>query len=289
MSRETIQANFLMQQKASPGTVSELLPLVVRKDIPHPHWDEVAWQHTDFLSLYIVQRGRGTHVIDGIAFEIVRGDVYAMTLGQTHYLAHCQQLVMETLHFRPSVLTDEEWQVIGQPQAGRWLHTTPTVHETISEMLSELKQAWNQHSSLSAVLTRALFIRLLIRLGRLRDNAEPTCAPLPSEPIIAAAIRHFDAHFTEPLRIEQIARAVFLSPDHFTEIFTRVMGRTPSDYLRHLRIERAKALLHSTDESIARVGLRAGFSDPAYFTRAFRRATGQTPKHWRKDAQHPSD
>lgn len=99
---------------------------------------------------------------------------------------------------------------------------------------------------------------------------------------VATAVRYMDAHFAEPLRIEQIAASVFLSADRFTEVFTQVMGRTPRDYLRHLRLERAKALLARTDRAVAAVGVESGFGEPAYFTRVFRSATGMTPSAYRR-------
>jgi transcriptional regulator GlxA family with amidase domain len=91
-----------------------------------------------------------------------------------------------------------------------------------------------------------------------------------------------DTHFAEPLRIEQIAASLFLSADRFTEIFTRAMGRTPRDYLRHLRLERARALLAKTDEAVAEIGVQAEFGEPAYFIRVFREATGMTPSPYRR-------
>ena len=60
------------------------------------------------------------------------------------------------------------------------------------------------------------------------------------------------------------------------------MGRTPRDYLRHLRLERARALLAKTDEAVAEIGVQAGFGEPAYFTRVFHDATGMTPSAYRR-------
>ena len=93
-----------------------------------------------------------------------------------------------------------------------------------------------------------------------------------------------DERFAEPLRVEQVAASVFLSPDRFTEVFARTMGRTPRDYIRHLRVERARRLLETTALSVSEVGQQAGFGEAAYFTRVFRAATGMTPTEFRKRA-----
>ncbi len=98
-------------------------------------------------------------------------------------------------------------------------------------------------------------------------------------------MRYLDAHFADPLRIEQVAASVFLSPDRFTEVFARTMGRTPRGYLRHLRIECARRLLLTAALPVSEVGARAGFGEAAYFTRAFRAATGLTPRAFRARGQ----
>ena len=118
------------------------------------------------------------------------------------------------------------------------------------------------------------------RVPALSEFAPPPSSA-PREATVAAAVRFLDAHFDEPLRVEQVAASVFLSPDRFTEVFARTMGRTPRDYIRHLRVERARLLLNTTSLSVSEVGRQAGFGEAAYFTRVFRAATGMTPREFR--------
>jgi two-component system response regulator YesN len=105
------------------------------------------------------------------------------------------------------------------------------------------------------------------------------------ESTVAAAVRYMEEHYREPLRVEQVAASVFLSPDRFTEVFAQGMGRTPRDYLRHLRVEQAKMLLTTTDLPIARVAEASGFGEAAYFTRVVRAETGMTPSAYRQRSQ----
>jgi len=60
------------------------------------------------------------------------------------------------------------------------------------------------------------------------------------------------------------------------------MGRTPHDYLRHVRLEAAKKLLQNGDVPVNEVAHLTGFGNPAYFTRAFRQATGVPPREFRR-------
>ena len=98
---------------------------------------------------------------------------------------------------------------------------------------------------------------------------------------ISEAVRYLDERYADSVRIDALAKRLCLSPDRLTELFTASMGRTPRDYLRYVRVERAKALLDTTDLTAAEIGLRVGFADAAHFSRSFRAATGQTPSGYR--------
>ena len=101
---------------------------------------------------------------------------------------------------------------------------------------------------------------------------------------MAQAVRFMEGKFTEILRIEWVAAHVCLSPDRFTEVFAQHMGRTPSDYLRFLRVERAKLLLQSSGDSMAKIAEESGFGEAAHFSRVFRAATGMTPREFRRQS-----
>ena len=294
-----------------PQTAAASLPLVLYHDAIDAGQQAVSNRHTDFFSLYFVRQGRGTHWIDGVPYGVARGDVYAMGLGMTHWFADCENLVTDTLHFAPhifdaatrdalaetpgfqSLFVEEPLRRalsqgrMGHGGGGRWLHLTPDAYAPVAEMLAELHREWAAGTPDGTLLARGLFLRLLVHLAR-RYAASPAAAreagPVQErnqEATVAAAVRFLDAHFAEPLRVEQVAASVFLSPDRFTEVFARTMGRTPRDYIRHLRVERARLLLATTGLSVAEVGQAAGFGEASYFTRVFRAATGATPREFR--------
>ncbi len=282
-----------------PQTAAVHLPLLMWRDTASKGDAPAVFRHHDFFSLYIVRQGRGTHVIDGVPYGVARGDVYAMGLGMTHWFLDCDQLATDTLHFAPSVFDAATLEALAQTRGfqslfvaeplrrdengGRWLHLTPEQHAAVSLSLSELSGEWAAGTPEGMLLTRALFLRLLIHLARFYADGPGSPPDAPHEATVAAAVRFLDTHFAEPLRISEVAASVFLSPDRFTEVFSAAMGRPPRDYLGHLRLERAKALLATTTMPVAEVGMEAGFGDAAYFTRTFRQATGLTPRQFRRD------
>jgi AraC-like DNA-binding protein len=90
-----------------------------------------------------------------------------------------------------------------------------------------------------------------------------------------------DSRYFEPLDVATLARAARLSRAHFSREFRRVFGESPHQYLLTRRLERAAALLRSTDRSVADICITVGLHSVGSFTTSFRRAFGQSPTEYR--------
>ena len=94
-----------------------------------------------------------------------------------------------------------------------------------------------------------------------------------------------DARYRDPLDVKTLARAAKLSPAHFSREFKRAFGDSPHQYLLNRRLERAAALLRTTDRSIADVCFTVGLRSVGSFTTTFGKRFGMTPTEYR--AAHP--
>jgi AraC-like DNA-binding protein len=94
-----------------------------------------------------------------------------------------------------------------------------------------------------------------------------------------------DARYFEPLGVEDLARSAGLSRAHFSREFRRAFGEPPHAYLLTRRLERAAALLRTTDRSVADICVSVGLQSVGSFTTSFKRAHGLSPTAYR--AGHP--
>ena len=92
-------------------------------------------------------------------------------------------------------------------------------------------------------------------------------------------------HLGEPLSLADIAAAACKSPFHFARLFRARAGCSPMQYVRHLRLERAREMLLDEDSCIAHTAAALGFYDQSHFTRVFRRVHGESPGVFRHRAR----
>lgn len=81
--------------------------------------------------------------------------------------------------------------------------------------------------------------------------------------------------------LAKLARLAELSEYHFSRLFKRATGLSPSQYFIRLRMVRARHLLLETRLSVIDVGLEVGYSSPSHFSQVFRREMGVTPSEFR--------
>jgi len=90
-----------------------------------------------------------------------------------------------------------------------------------------------------------------------------------------------DARYFEPLGVDDLARVAGLSRAHFSREFRRAFGESPHAYLLTRRLERAAALLRSTDRSVIEICLSVGLRSVGSFTTSFTRTYGMSPTAYR--------
>ncbi|WP_265562633.1 GlxA family transcriptional regulator [Streptomyces hygroscopicus] len=87
------------------------------------------------------------------------------------------------------------------------------------------------------------------------------------------------------LPVSELADRASMSPRHFARVFRRAVGVTPGQYVRRLRIARARQLLEVTELSVGQIASRCGFTTVETFLRAFGALLGLTPAQYRQHFQ----
>ena len=130
----------------------------------------------------------------------------------------------------------------------------------------------------------ALLQLLLIACYRIKREQFPLPAHRVSETVLQIQ-SYLDAHFSEEILLETLARDFFLSPSYLSHAFRDWTGYSPKQYLVLCRLSFARELLLTTEQSVAQIAAQCGFGDVNNFIRTFRKQVGCTPAVYRRNAE----
>jgi len=99
------------------------------------------------------------------------------------------------------------------------------------------------------------------------------------------AILYMKHSYDKDIRIEDVAAYVNLERGYFSKLFRRQTGVSPRKWLTSFRMEKAAALLESTDLTIAEIAMSVGYIDQLYFSKLFHLAAGVSPTEYRARAK----
>ncbi|RKX45476.1 MAG: hypothetical protein DRP64_04645 [Verrucomicrobia bacterium] len=108
------------------------------------------------------------------------------------------------------------------------------------------------------------------------------------DPVVSKALKFIQDHVSEPIKVEDLLRHVFVSRTLLERKFRAELGRTPLVEIRRQRVRLARQLLSDTDLSISEIAESCGFSSDIRLSTVFKELTGQSPSAFRKEIKVPA-
>ncbi|MBW6462961.1 MAG: AraC family transcriptional regulator [Bacillota bacterium] len=99
---------------------------------------------------------------------------------------------------------------------------------------------------------------------------------------ILKAIEYLNDNYNQQLSNSELFKIANLSPYYFIRLFKKETGKTPHEYLVHLKIDKAKEMLTFSNYSITEICFLCGFSEHSHFSKVFKKLTGISPINYRK-------
>jgi AraC-like DNA-binding protein len=255
-----------------------------------PKWDEI-----QSLSVCIVAQGRKAVTADGHHYVYDRYQ-YLVLRSNLHFQSQILDATPDkpflafVLQIDPAVVRKVSAKMVGR--RGVADHpTAPTESQdqsVVSELDDELMSAVLRFMrSLTAdsdrrvlaplylqelvyrILQRDRFSKLLLIAGQQDDGNS-----------VAAALNYINAHLSEPLTVEILAGQVNLSSSAFSRRFRELTRRSPYQFVKETRLERARELLLERRLRVSDVSVAVGYASMSHFTKEFRARFGTTPREY---------
>ncbi|MDI9628089.1 MAG: AraC family transcriptional regulator [Acidobacteriota bacterium] len=100
--------------------------------------------------------------------------------------------------------------------------------------------------------------------------------------VLRQTVNYIRSNYAGRVSLADAARAVAMSPNYLSSVFSAAMGVSFTAYVQSVRVAKSKELLAGTRKSIADIAAETGFSDQSYFSKVFTKATGMSPTHYRQ-------
>lgn len=237
-----------------------------------------AHRHDGAWELCWLRRGRVEWWVGDEAFTVPTGSCYVTRPDEWHGAVH-------------SVLEPCElfWLGLRQgalPEIEATLRHAPRVFSG-TEQLGDwwrdlLRQHRPPHAVHAAQAAQAVLTRLVVEIARCAQASPARSTPSPA---ITRAQAFAHEHLGDEPSVAALARAAGLSASQFHARFADEIGEAPAEWMRRMRLDRARRRLAASDDPITAISLDLGFPSSQYFATVFRRYTGMTPRAYREHAR----
>lgn len=99
---------------------------------------------------------------------------------------------------------------------------------------------------------------------------------------LKTAVNYIEAHYQEPIRIQDAALECGYSESHFMRWFKQMTGTSFIRYLNRYRLEHAFSKLRTTEKTVLEISEESGFDNLSNFNRQFKKQFGVTPRELRE-------
>lgn len=144
-------------------------------------------------------------------------------------------------------------------------------------LAARMYKEFGEKDEFSAMALESISLELLVAASRQYTNTAERKPPRWLE-----RVKEFlRENYSTPPGLNELALAAGVHPTHLARVFRQFECCTAGDYVRRVRIEKAKKEMISTNTPLVEIALNTGFADQTHFTRSFKRVTGLTPSEFR--------
>lgn len=261
------------------------------------------WNFKDVISpfyrLYYIESGSGRVTVNDKIYELSPGELFLIPKFTYHsyecdnYMDHfyicffddntSNSTILDPIHFCLQVNADHiDYELVKQYLELNPHSSLPAVNPIQydnSKNLYEKKRNQNLTQIAAKIQSQGILLYLFSKF--LTDDAPNKAHNRNANNQLDRVIQYINTNLHQKITIPELSDIICVSPDHFSKTFKRIIGLTPCDYIQMKRIERAQALLLTSQKSIMEIAESIGINNPAQFTRLFTKRVHCTPRDYR--------
>jgi AraC family L-rhamnose operon transcriptional activator RhaR len=251
--------------------------------------------HThDFMEIVYISSGKGQHCINGISFDVERGDTLLINFGQTHsfrsagQMAYVNCILLPEFMGRELINSENALDILAlasfEDFGGHVDNATPKISFRGSEMIEieeivgyMVKEFEEKHIGYCSVLKGYICVFLAKIFREMRTNDTIGVMQHVSK-ISPDIIKYIEENCFEKITLEELAQKCFYNPSYFSKVFKECYGRNLTGFIHEKRVNAAMKMLKETSLSVEEICYRVGYKEKKQFYKIFRKYVGVTPR-----------
>lgn len=213
---------------------------------------------THWLLHYVVS-GFGKFTREGVTYDIGPGEIFVIPpYMETYYQADEKR---PWKYIWVGFTTEDIPEVLQQP-----VISCPNIGNVFNEMLLCDKMENGRSAYLSGCLWK--MVSLLSEHGETKSSH------------IDMALSYMNSDYASGITIQQIADSIGLNRKYFCSLFSKQVGVSPSEYLIHLRLNKAAELMIAYKQTPTIAAISVGYHDIYHFSKIFKKHFGVSPREY---------
>ena len=247
--------------------------------------------HTECeLSIFI--KGEGVYQVGEKEYTFQSGDMFLFGSMEPHCITQIKDGIpfdLLNIQFEPRLL----WSSEALPLLNLFNHRSHTFENRIlpthvktpllQRQMLEIEKEFLQDRAGKGLKIQMDLFGILLTLLRDYGYVEQVTkqAPRDTPAQLIAAMDYIEAHLSDPITLEELARTAAMGRAYFSTMFKKYNGISPWEYITIKRVEKAIRLIKNTDLTKLEIAAATGLGSQANFYKAFTRVTGKTPKEYK--------
>jgi len=257
---------------------------------------EVAWHWHEELEVLVVEKGTVRISVNGTNHLVKQGEGFFINTGILHgaWQDGAEPCRLHSIVFHPRfvggsvdsilwqkylepLLTDASRPCVYFSNRSAWEAAASKAIEAAWQLGVSEEEGFEfeMREQLSKII-------LLLFKNCLSNDKKPSSKALRDGERTKAMLQYIQAHYREEISLLQVAESAHICESECLRCFRSVIGRSPIQYVKQVRIQKAAELLLRTNLKISDIGLQCGFQEMSYFAKAFRELKGCTPHEFRE-------
>lgn len=255
----------------------------------------ICWHWHEEVQLTMIIEGEFTCQVETNELHLAEGEIAFINSGLMHQIRPCRlaQGKLYSFIWRGELIggsrnSDIYQECIAPVISGKlpfmkWDAQNPA-YDKMAGALREIVRLYQRKGTAYqlriAVLLSELWLQIFDRIpeGNPAGGAESE----RDKQRVKAAIQYMQENYQEPLRLDEIAKAAYISRSELCRSFQRTINMTPMEFLMQYRIRQAAALLKNRALRILDIAEMTGFCSPSHFGSYFHKYMGCTPGEYRR-------